>query len=91
MDENTRYSALTVAPDTGIEAAIKVLDSLWIYPFCSPTSIQFDQAFNIKEFDDFLSLHNIISRSIPARRHNRNVIDSKHSIIRDIFFRIKKV
>ena len=62
--------------DTGMEAAIGVLDSHWISPSWAPDSIQFDQAFANKEFSDFLSLHGINPRPIPARRHNKNLIES---------------
>ena len=54
-----------------------------------PNSIQFDQAFAGKEFNDFLSLHGNNPRPIPARRNYKNFIESKHNVIRDIFLRIK--
>ena len=81
MDATTRYSAGTVVPDTGMGAAIEVVDSLWVYSFWAPTSIQFDQAFNNKKFNGFLSLHDISVRPIPVRPHNKNVNESKHKII----------
>ena len=89
MDASTRYSASTAVPDTGIEAAIEVLDSHWISPLCAPSYIQFDQAFDSNEFKTFLSLHDINAKPIPPRYHNRNVIESKHKINRDTFLRIK--
>ena len=88
MDATTRYSAGAVLNDTGMDAAIGFLDSHWISPFWVPESIKFDQAFANKVFNDFLSLHDINPRPIPARRHNKNVIESKHKIIRDILLRI---
>ena len=89
MDATTRYSAGIVVPDTGMQTAIEALDPLWISSFWAPISIQYDQVFDINEFNEFFALHDINSRPIPARRHNKNVIESKHKIIRDIFLRIK--
>ena len=42
-----------------------------------------------KDFTDFLSLRDITARPIPARRHNKNVIESRHKVIRDIFVCIR--
>ena len=89
IDASGRYSTETAVPDTGMEAAVEFLDSHWISPFWAPSSIQFDQAFDNKEFKRFPSLHDINARPIPARRHNKNFTESKHKIVRDIFRRIK--
>ena len=75
MDATTRYSAVTDVPDSSMETPIEVLDSHRISPFRAPDSIQFDQAFVNKEFNDFLSLHGINPRPVPARRHDKNVIE----------------
>ena len=88
MDASTRHPAGTSVPGTGMEAEIGVLNSSWISPFWAPTSIHFDQAFDYSEFKKYLLLHNISARTIPARRHNKNVIESNYRVIRDIF-RIK--
>ena len=71
MDASTRYSAGLVVPNTGMEAAIEAIGSHWISSFLASTSIQFDQDFANMHFTDFLSLHDIISKPIPARRHNK--------------------
>ena len=71
MDASTRYSAGSVIPNTGMKAAIEALDSHWIFHFWAPNSIQFDQASASKEFIEFLPLHDIIARPVPARRHNK--------------------
>ena len=89
VDASTRYSAGIVVPDTGMQTAIEAFDLLWISLFWAPISIQFDQAFDKKEFNEFLALHGINARPIPAGRHNKDVIESKHKIIRDIFLHIK--
>ncbi len=51
--------------------------------------MKFDQAFDNENFQNFLNVYGIESRPIPARRHNKNVLESKHKIIRDIFIRLE--
>ena len=86
---STRYSVGAVVPDTGMEAATSILDSHWISQFSAPKAILFDQAFVNERFLQFLELFGIEPRPIPARRHNNNVLESKHKVIRDIFLRLE--
>ncbi len=51
--------------------------------------MQFDQAFDKENFQNFLNVFGIESRQIPARHHNKNVLKSKHRIIQDIFIRLE--
>ena len=71
MDATTRYSVGAVVPDTSMQTAIEVLYSNLISPFWAPDSIQFDQAFASKEFNDFLSLHGINPTHVPERCHKK--------------------
>ncbi len=72
-----------------MEAATSILDSHWISQFWAPKAIQFDQAFANERFLQFLELYGIERRPIPARRHNKNVLESKHKVIRDILLRLE--
>ena len=72
-----------------MQATILAWDSLWISSLCAPNSTQFGQAFEHKEFNVFLALHDINTRPIPTSGHNKSVIESKYKVIKDIFFRIK--
>ena len=83
-DAYTLFSVGAVVPDTGMESAIAVLDSRWISQFWTPTAIQFDQVFSNEPFQDYLKVFGIESRSTAARRHNKDVLESKHKVIRDI-------
>ena len=89
MDSVTRYSAGCVVTDTTMQASISTFDLHWITPFWIPQTVLFDQAFNNTEFTAYLSCLGINSRPIPPRRHNKNVIESKHRIIRDIYLRLR--
>ncbi len=89
MDAATCYSVGAVVPGTGMESAIDVFDFHWISQFWASNSMQFDQAFDNKIFKNFLNVYGIESRPIPARRHEKNVLESKHKIIRDIFIRLE--
>ena len=88
MDLRTRYSVSAIVPDTRMEAGIIALDYHWISTIWAPNFIQFDQAFSYQEFENYLDLHGISARPIPASRHNKNGLESKDKIIRDIFLRI---
>ncbi len=58
-----------------MEAAIYALDAHWISQFWAPKSIQLDQAFANELFQKFFDRHGIETRPIPARRHNKNVLE----------------
>jgi len=88
MDATTRYSVGAVVPDTSMKNAIINFESLWISPFWEPKAVQFDQAFDNSIFKNYLLKHDIEGRPIPARRHNKNVLESKHRVIRDVFLRL---
>ena len=88
MDAYTRFPVVSVVPDTGTEFAIAVLDSHWISQFWNPTAIQFDQAFYNEPFHDYLEVFGIEYRPIPARRHNKDVLESKHKVIGDMSLRL---
>ena len=55
MCGSTRYPTASVVPNTGVEAAINVLDSHWISQFWAPKAIQFDQVFANELFQNFLT------------------------------------
>jgi len=88
MDSVTRYSAGAVVKDTSMISAIEVMEGHWISQFWEPEEVQFDQAFNNDPFKEYLKMYGIYPRPVPARRHNKNVIESKHKIIRDIFLKL---
>lgn len=88
-DSVTRYSVGCVVPDTKISHAVKAFDSLWISQFWNPVKVLFDPAFNVDEFKNFLTQYDTQFQTLPPRRHNKNVIESKHRILRDIYLRLK--
>ncbi len=89
MDAATCYSVGAAETDIGMESSINVFYSHWISHFWAPNSIQFDQAFDDDIFRNFFNLYGIEFRPITVRRHNKNVTESKHKIIRDIFIRLE--
>ena len=89
MDATTRYSVGAVVPDKSVESTIEVLDTHWISQFCTPTVIQFNVVFANDIFCQYLDANGISPRPIPASRHNKNVLESKHKILRDIYLRCK--
>lgn len=89
MDSRTRYSAGLVCPDTTLKNSVFASTTTWLSPFWSPSSVRGDQAFNHTEFTNFISSIGATFGPIPPRRHQKNVIESKHGIIRSIFIRLK--
>lgn len=69
--------------------AIPEFESKWLSEFWPPTEVQGDMAFHNPEFTKYLTVYDIRFRSVPPRRHNKNVLESKHRILRDIYLRLK--
>ena len=89
MDATSRYSVGQIVDSTSIPLAIETLESRWITEFWPPHALQYDRAFATSEFEKFLDEYGIQKRRIPARRHNKLAIESKHRSIRDIFIRLE--
>ena len=89
MDSHTRYSSGMVVQSLTMTEAIKVFECQWMSQFWAPKCILFDPAFDNDEFLNYAHTYDIETKPIPPRRHNKNVIESKHKIIRDIYLRIK--
>jgi len=89
MDTKSRYSVGAIVESTTMAQAIEVFESTWLSEFWAPDVVAFDQAFDSKLFDQFLQKYGIGKRALPARRHSKNVIESKHRIIRDVYLRLK--
>lgn len=89
MDSQTRYSAGDVVASTSISDAVAVFEAQWVSQFWPPTAVQMDQAFNNIEFTEYLTQHDITPRYVPPRRHSKNVLESKHRTLRDIYLRLK--
>ena len=89
MCASTRCAVGAVVPYTGMESAIYGFDSHWISQLWAPAAVHFYQAFANEPFLQFLKFHGIEPRPIPARRHYKNVLESKHKVVHDIFLRLK--
>lgn len=89
MDSVARYSVGDVVQEMNMSTAIPIFESLWVSAFWEPKVVLYGSAFDNSEFTMYLESHNIECRPLPPRRHNKNVIESKHRVIRDIFIRLK--
>ena len=90
MNSVTRYSNGEIVSSTALVNAISVFNSRRISEFSPPHMIQADQAFNKDEFLSYLKIYDIKLRPVPPRRHSKNVLESKHRILRDIYLRLKE-
>lgn len=89
MDSQTRYSLGSLTKSTSMSDAILMLDSLWLSEFWPPDFVQGDKAFDNSGFKDYLAVYDVRFRPVPPRRHSKNVLESTHRIIRDIYLRLK--
>ena len=89
MDSYSRYSAGSVVSSTTMGEAIPIFDAHWISAFWAPDTVLYDRAFNTNMFKSYLSDLGSEMRPIPPRRHNKNVLEYKHRIIRDVYLRLK--
>ena len=89
MDTATQFSVRQVVSNTSMPLSICAVRAGWMLQFWAPRFVVFDRAFNNKQFRDYLNVHTISARKIPPRRHNKNALESKHRILRDIFLRLK--
>lgn len=89
MDSHSRYSAALSVPSMSLSDAIVAFESIWVSQFWPPLSVQGDLAFQHPEFVNLLSQYGTSFPPVPPRRHHKNVLESKHDIIRAIFIRLK--
>ena len=89
MDSASRYSVGCVVPNTSMEQAVTAFDAHWVSQFWPPEKVLCDPGFKGAHFSDYLNNLNSEIVLLPARRHNKNTIESKHRVLRDIFLRLK--
>lgn len=85
MDTKTRLSAGVICADTLLSNAIYALQIGWLTPFWIPASIRAGDGFNHTKFIYFVKSIGSQFEPILPRHHNKNVLDSKHSILRLVF------
>eukprot|EP00180_Rhodochaete_pulchella_P003511 Plantae.Rhodophyta-Rhodochaete_pulchella.ctg6082.p1 GENE.Plantae.Rhodophyta-Rhodochaete_pulchella.ctg6082~~Plantae.Rhodophyta-Rhodochaete_pulchella.ctg6082.p1 ORF type:complete len:115 (+),score=13.03 Plantae.Rhodophyta-Rhodochaete_pulchella.ctg6082:293-637(+) len=59
----------------------QALETHWIQGNFQPKSMNFDQDYNSEMFRKYLA-DDIEAQPIPARRHNKNLAEFKHRVIR---------
>lgn len=88
MDGATRLSTGAVVDTTTMTETIHMFEMLWVSRFGYPEAVVIDKAFDNDEFSAYIKSAGINKLSVPARRHNKNVLESKHKVLRDIFQRL---
>lgn len=82
MNTKTRFSVSVICNDTSMNIAMYVLQMGWLTPFWSPEFIRCDDDFNNSKFKDFFSAAGTNFEFIAPRQHQKNVLESKHGILR---------
>lgn len=85
MDHTSRYSAACVVSDASNEHAVASFQSCWVNQFWMLNSMRADKAFCFGKFEKFCQDQDIKEDPRPAKRHSKNVIESKHGLIRSVF------
>ena len=68
--------------------AILCFKTLWVTRYGYPEILVYDKAFNSTEFKEYLDKAGISKNVIPSGRHNKNVLESKHKVLRDTYSRL---
>lgn len=88
MDSATRYSTGAVVESTAMPEAIAQFESQGVSSFWYAQTLLYDPAFDNVAFKAYLLSCEISARLISPCQHIKNVLESKHRIIRDIFLRL---
>ena len=89
MDAATRYSSGAVVESKSISECSYQFEQNWIAQFWSPHTVVGDKAYDCEECLSYRSGFGSKFRLVPRQRHNKNPMESKHKVIRDIFIRLK--
>lgn len=84
MDSVTRYSVGVAVDSVSIVDAIQDFEVHFVGQFLFPNVVREDLAFNNDRFFGYLAGYHGKFSPVPARKHQKNQIESKHRIIRDI-------
>ena len=90
MDSCTRFSQGAIVTTRTVHDAIDHFELIWVSQNGYPKSLLADQAFITGEFKRYAESVGVNLLPVPSRRHNKNVLESKHRVLRDIFNRIKE-
>ena len=90
MDSSTRLSQGAIVTTKTVREAIDHFEMIWVSQYGYPESLLADQAFITDEFKRYADSVGMNLLPVPSRRHNKNVLESKHRVLRDIFNRIKE-
>ena len=89
MDGSTRYSSVSITPSTSMSESIIAFQSAWLNCHWIPEVVQADNAFDNAEFRAFIKTIGAKLQIVPPRRHQKNILEPKHGIVRSIYNRIK--
>lgn len=88
MDHYSKNSAAQPVLITSFADAVVVFKNLGVAQFGSPKEVRGDLAFYFDIFKSLLAQYNIAFASLPPRRHYKNLIETKHGIIRAKYLRL---
>lgn len=90
MNAKTRFSAGILCDNMELETFAHGITSCWTTPLGASKVLHRDDAFNHKAFTDFVTAIGSTFEPIPPRRHQKNVLESKHGVVRSIYLRLEE-
>lgn len=87
MDTKSRFSPGLICDNMVLEYSAYTIVSCWLIPLCTPDSVRGDDAFKQKPFQDFVAAIGSKFERVPPRRHQKNILESRHGVIRSIYIR----
>lgn len=90
MNLVSRYSVTQIVENTQLHHVVSAFEHLWKDQFWYPETIRGNDAFLKGKFKEHIDELGIKFELVPKQRHYKNAIESKHSIIRSMFIRLKE-
>lgn len=90
MDTNIRFSAGILCDEMTRNTSARGLLAFWITQFWTPHVVREHNTLNRKSSMDFVKTVGSNFEPLPARPYQKNILKSKHGVIRSIYLRLKE-
>lgn len=88
-DTKTRFSIGAMCNDTSMDAAIYAFQTRWFALFWTHESIKGNVTFDYSIFRNCVSATGERIEFISPRRHQKNVLEPKHGMLRSVYQRLR--
>lgn len=85
MGAKSRFSVGHICDNLSLEYSAYAITACSLTQFWTLDSIRGDDPFRDKSFRDFCKANGSQFEPVPPRRHQKNVIESKHGVMRSVY------